>query len=86
MLRTCGVSSPSCFGVRRRRDALGLRRCRHFVAHWLLWMLTRTLALVPPHVGDVAFVVEVEHLTIVVKGSWLYTAAAVSWWEFRLKF
>ena len=41
-------------------------------------MLTRTLTLVPPHVGDVAFVVEVEHLTIVVKGSWLYTAAAVS--------
>ena len=49
-------------------------------------MLTRALTLVPPHVGDVAFVVEVEHLTIVVKGSWLYTAAAVSRWEFWLKF
>ena len=80
MMRTCGVSSPGCFGVWRHRGALRLRRCRHFAGHLLvlLLLLTRTLSLVPPHVGDVAFVVEVEHLNIVVGGGWLATAALVS--------
>ena len=75
--KTCAVSSPGCFGVWRRRGALRLRRCsRHLAVHLLL--LIRTLSLVPPHVWDVAFVVEVEHLNIVVGGGCLAAAMLVS--------
>lgn len=78
MRRTCAVSSPGCFGVWRRRGALRLRRSRHLICHLLLLLLIRTLSLVPPRVGDVAFVVEVEHLNIVVGDGWLAAAALVS--------